>query len=340
MEMVQFHPTGLLAGTHTRMTGTVLEEGLRGAGGYLLNGNGNRFMQDYDARAERATRDIVSRSMYREIREGRTTPHGGLYIEMRHLGPDNVRRLFKGMVDRCGDCGFDLAAGRVEVVPTAHYMMGGVVFRADCTTDLPGLFAAGEDTGGVHGANRLGGNGVANSTVFGGIAGENMAAWVRRNEAHPPDETVIDQSIAIHEKPFAIPPGDLGGIREDLYACMWDDVGILRDAQGLARAITTLDMLDARLDRAGVADGSRVFNLTWHDWLNLRNLIAVSRVIAVAALAREDSRGAHYREDHPEASELATSSYVVVEQQGPALVIGRERVRFTRVAPGQTVIAA
>ncbi len=183
MEMVQFHPTGLLAGMHTRMTGTVLEEGLRGSGGWLLDGDGKRFMEKYDARLERATRDIVSRSIFREMRAGRTTPNGGVYIQMHHLGPDNVRRQFKGMVDRCADCGFDLAGGLVEVVPTAHYMMGGVVFRPDCSTELEGLFAAGEDTGGVHGANRLGGNGVANSTVFGGIAGEVMAKWLESHRA-------------------------------------------------------------------------------------------------------------------------------------------------------------
>src|SRR6266498_2872613 len=115
MEMVQFHPTGLLAGAGTRMTGTVLEEGLRGSGGYLLNGAGERFMQNYDPKAERATRDVVSRAMFSEIRKGNTTPHGGVYIQMHHLGPDNVRRQFKGMVDRCADCGFDLAGGLVEV---------------------------------------------------------------------------------------------------------------------------------------------------------------------------------------------------------------------------------
>src|SRR6266700_5611748 len=175
MEMVQFHPTGLLAGPGTRMTGTVLEEGLRGAGGYLLNGSRDRFMQRYDPRAERATRDIVSRAIDAEMRAGRTSPHGGVYLSMGHLGAENVRRQFKGMVERCTDCGFDLAGGRVEVVPTAHYLMGGVEFAADCTTALTGLFVAGEDSGGVHGANRLGGNGVANSTVFGGIAGDAMA---------------------------------------------------------------------------------------------------------------------------------------------------------------------
>src|SRR3954470_4735520 len=183
MEMVQFHPTGLLAGTGTRMTGTVLEEGLRGAGGYLLNGAQERFMHKYDPRNERATRDIVSRAIFAEMRAGRGTPHGGVYLSMGHLGPAKVARDFKGMVERCADCGFDLAGGLVEVVPTAHYMMGGLEFRADGSTAMRGLFAAGEDTGGVHGANRLGGNGVANSTVFGAIAGDTMAAWVPREGA-------------------------------------------------------------------------------------------------------------------------------------------------------------
>ena len=339
MEMVQFHPTGLLAGTGTRMTGTVLEEGLRGAGGHLLNGDKQRFMARYDPRLERATRDIVSRSIYSEMRDGRTSPNGGVYIQMSHLGPDNVRKQFKGMVERCADCGFDLAGDLVEVVPTAHYMMGGVVFAADCSTPLHGLFAAGEDTGGVHGANRLGGNGVANSTVFGGIAGDRMAAWVRAEGAWvAPDEAAIAASVAWHEAPFAQPPASLEPIREALFDCMWNDVGILRTAEGLQRAAATLADLDARLARIGVADGDRAFNLSWHDWLNLRSLIAVSRVIAASALAREDSRGAHYREDHPATSDLETSSYIVVRQQGDALEIRRAPVHFTRVAPGQTVI--
>jgi len=340
MEMVQFHPTGLLAGTGTRMTGTVLEEGLRGAGGYLLNGAKRRFMDRYDPRLERATRDIVSRSIYSEMRAGRTSPNGGVYIQMSHLGPDHVRQQFKGMVERCDDCGFDLAGDLVEVVPTAHYMMGGVVFGADCSTPLHGLFAAGEDTGGVHGANRLGGNGVANSTVFGGIAGERMAGWVRAEGMWiEPDEAAITASVAMHEAPFANPPGSVEPIREALFDCMWQDVGILRTADGLRRAIDRLAELDAQLSRVGVADGDRAFNLSWHDWLNLKSLIAVSQVIATSALAREDSRGAHFREDHPETSDLASSSYIVVRRRGSGLDIRREPVRFTRVVPGQSVIA-
>ena len=339
MEMVQFHPTGLLAGTHTRMTGTVLEEGLRGAGGFLLDGKRERFMHNYDAHGERATRDIVSRSIFREMRAGRTTPHGGVYLQMHHLGADQVRAQFKGMVDRCADCGFDLAGGLVEVVPTAHYLMGGVVFRPDCATPLTGLFAAGEDTGGVHGANRLGGNGVANSTVFGGIAGETMAAWVaRKGESRAPDEAAIEASIAVHEAPFGQPPGNLDAIREGLYECMWDDVGILRNAQGLQRALGRLADLEVELSHVGVAGDDRVFNVSWHDWLNLTSLIAVSKVIAIAALAREDSRGAHYREDFPDTGELSSSTYNVVRQRGGAIELARDPVRFTRVTPGQTLI--
>src|SRR5215510_6976360 len=191
MEMVQFHPTGLLAGPDTRITGTVLEEGLRGAGGHLLNGNGERFMAARDARAERATRDFVSRCIFEEMRARRTTRNGGVHLKMSHLGPERVRKEFKGMFERCADCGFDLAGGLVEVVPTAHYLMGGVICEVDTATEMPGLFVAGEDAGGAHGANRLVGNGVANSTVFGGISGETMAAWLSRI----PGERAADEAV-------------------------------------------------------------------------------------------------------------------------------------------------
>jgi fumarate reductase flavoprotein subunit len=339
MEMVQFHPTGLLAGTGTRMTGTVLEEGLRGAGGLLLNGRGERFMANYDARQERATRDIVSRSIFTEMREGRTTPSGGVHIQMSHLGPDKVRRQFKGMVERCADCGFDLAGGLVEVVPTAHYMMGGVAFRPDCSTALRGLFAAGEDTGGVHGANRLGGNGVANSTVFGGIAGDTMAAWVRQHgKLHAPDEAAMAQSMAVHDAPLRLPSASTEGVREALHACMWEDAGILRNAQGLQRAQATLRELDDELSTIGVPADDRGFNVSWHDWLNLKSLIAVSQAITAAALARENSRGAHFREDFPEAGDLGTSTFTVVRQLGEALEVTHEPVRFSKVKPGASLI--
>lgn len=339
MEMVQFHPTGLLAGADTRMTGTVIEEGLRGAGGHLLNGDKERFMQNYDPRQERATRDIVSRGIFFEMRAGRTSPHGGVYIKMSHLGPDKVRKQFKGMVERCADCGFDLAGGIVEVVPTAHYMMGGVVFQPDCSTELPGLFAAGEDTGGVHGANRLGGNGVADSTVFGGIAGDTMGAWVPASGLwRDPDEAAIEASVAAHTLPFRLPAGDLEAIREALYDCMWNDVGILRSGSSLRAGASKLDELDAALSRVGVGSDGTAFNLTWHDWLNLKNLILVSQTIAMAALAREDSRGAHFREDFPEIVDLSGSTYTVIRQKEGGLSLSREPVAFTRVRPGETIL--
>jgi fumarate reductase flavoprotein subunit len=339
MEMVQFHPTGLLAGAHTRMTGTVLEEGLRGAGGQLLNGAGERFMLAADPRAERATRDIVSRAMFAEMRKGNVTPNGGLYISMAHLPAGDVRAKFKGMVERCADCGFDLAGGRVEVVPTAHYMMGGVEFRVDCTTGLEGLFAAGEDTGGVHGANRLGGNGVANSTVYGGIAGESVAAWLASPCTHAePDRAAIERATKRTLHPFGQPAGDLPAIREALYELMWHDVGIVRDGARLARAAGELDALHERLHRTGLPDTGRGFNLTWHDWLNLDSLITVSRAIARAATAREDSRGAHWREDFPQVGALEASAFTRVQHDGRDLALEFAPVEFTRVRPGETTL--
>ncbi len=339
MEMVQFHPTGLLAGPDTRMTGTVLEEGLRGSGGYLLDGDGRRFMADYDPKLERATRDVVSRSIHAEMKAGRTTPNGGVYIQMSHLGPAKVAKQFKGMVDRCRDCGFDLAGGLVEVVPTAHYFMGGVVCRADTATEMPGLFVAGEDASGMHGANRLGGNGVANSTVFGGIAGDVMPGWVAANGGHrAPDEDVLAAEAARSAHPFTRKPGDVNRLREKLMDLMWDEVGVVRDAAGLARGLAGLDGIEAELLETGVADGNRAFNLTWHDWLNLRSLVETSRVIALAATRRENSRGAHFRSDFPEPGDLDTSTFTVARQGAGGLAIGDERVLFTHVRPGETLL--
>jgi fumarate reductase flavoprotein subunit len=342
MEMVQFHPTGVLAGPGTRMTGTIIEEGLRGAGGYLLGGDGKRFMAKYDKRAERATRDIVSRSMQREILAGNVNDAGGLWIEMGHLGPDRVRREFKGMVERCADMGFDLAAGRVPVVPTAHYMMGGLVFRPDGSTALPGLFAAGEDTGGVHGANRLGGNGVANSTVFGGIAGDTMAQWVPREGAMvEPDGAALDAAIAALEAPFARPARNLSPLRDALQEMMWDKAGILRDAAGLTEASSALDALEAELDTFGVDGTNRAFNMTWHDWINLKSLLLVSRAIVVASQAREESRGAHWREDFPETRDDAVGlAATSVRLEDERMVLEWQKVAFSRLKPGESLLQA
>jgi fumarate reductase flavoprotein subunit len=339
MEMVQFHPTGLLAGPDTRMTGTVLEEGLRGVGGHLLNGAMHRFMADYDPALERATRDVVSRALYAEMRAGRGTANGGLYLKMAHLGPAAVRKQFKGMVERCADCGFDLAGGLVEVVPTAHYFMGGVVCKVDTSTELPGLFVAGEDASGMHGANRLGGNGVANSTVFGGIAGDTIPPWIRANAGHrAADENLIEAEVARAMHAFTYKPGDVNRLRESLLDTMWEDVGVIRDRAGLDRGLAALDGIEAELLATGVSDGDRRFNLTWQDWLNLRSLIETSRVIALAGRARENSRGAHFRADFPDPGELATSTFTVARQRAGKIEVAEEPVRFTIVRPGETLI--
>lgn len=339
MEMVQFHPTGLLAGEGTRLTGTVLEEGLRGAGGHLLNGKGERFMLSYDDRGERATRDVVSRSIYREMRKGNTTKNGGVYIKMSHLGPDDVRKKFKGMVSRCNDVGADLAEGLVEVVPTAHYMMGGVEVSINCETQLLGLYCAGEDAGGVHGANRLGGNGVANSTVYGGIAGDVMADWVQQQSIHSePNMEKIKESIALMETPFSQKPGDLAALRLKLLDRMWDGAGIIRTEAGLEQTYVEVQEILAELMATGVTDSGRQYNQTWHDWMNLHSQATVSLAIIKSAQMRKNSRGAHYREDFPEAGDLDTTTYVRVCMDGHEAVVSEIPVQFTRIKPGMSLL--
>ncbi len=339
MEMVQFHPTGLLAGEGTKMTGTVLEEGLRGAGGHLLNGNEERFLFAYDPLGERATRDVVSRAIIAEMTQGAPSPNGGVFISMGHLGPDSVRRKFAGMVKRCADCGFDLAAGKVEVVPTAHYFMGGVVVAPDTRTELPGLYVAGEDAGGAHGSNRLGGNGVANSTVFGGIAGEVMAKDARSvTAAKDPDEAVIAQEIERARYPLGKKHAPIHPLREALMDAMWEDVGVIRSAEGMERGVSRVAEIGSDLRALGVAGDDLAFNLTWHDWLNLQSLVEVSEVIARAALSRENSRGAHFREDFPETGALESSYFTVARRCEGRVTVERQPVDFTIVKPGETLL--
>ncbi len=341
MEMVQFHPTGLLAGDHTRMTGTVLEEGLRGAGGQLVNHAGQRFMFDYDGKGERATRDVVSRGIYSEIRKNNNPDQEGVFISMAHLGPDFVREKFKGMVKRCADSGFDLAAGKVEVVPTAHYFMGGVVVDVDTRTAMEGLYVAGEDAGGAHGSNRLGGNGVANSTVYGGIAGDVMGADIRSMGAlREPDEDVMAAELARACHPLTRKPELVLPLRKQLQEAMWDEVGVMRTEAGLKRGLGRIVEISDALGNVGVAADNLAFNLTWHDWLNLRSLCDISEVITKAALARENSRGAHYREDFPDPGAMEDSYFTVARQVDGAVEVGREDVQFTIVRPGETVLPA
>ncbi len=339
MEMVQFHPTGLLAGHHTRMTGTVLEEGLRGAGGELINHANQRFMFDYDERGERATRDVVSRGIYSEMRKNNNPDQEGVFISMSHLGPEWVAKKFKGMVKRCADSGFDLAAGKVEVVPTAHYFMGGVVVDTDTRTAMKGLYVAGEDAGGAHGSNRLGGNGVANSTVFGGIAGDTMGLDIVSMPAlREPDEAILVAELDRALHPLSKTPALVLPLRQKLQNVMWDEVGVVRNAYGMQRGLEGITEVSNELMNVGVASDNLAFNLTWHDWLNLRSLCDISEVITKAGLARENSRGAHYRDDFPDAGEMKDSEYTVAQMDGAQIKVTRKPVQFTIVKPGQTIL--
>ena len=333
MEMIQFHPTGLVI-PGSLMTGALLEEGLRGAGGQLRNGLGERFMARYDpARLERSTRDLVSRASFLEVADGRGTPNGGVWIDVSHLGAEVVERNFRGMVRRCRDFGRDLANAPVEVGPTAHFMMGGVVVDPDCRTAMEGLFAAGEDTGGVHGANRLGGNGVAESTVFGGIAGDVMAAFV----AGRPMPRVSDAALPAAAARCGAPRGrgdaaEVYAIQRELRDVMWERAGLVRDAEGLGVAALSVERLAERLRAAGVP-GHGALNTAWQNWLNLDSQLTAARLIVASALARRESRGAHWRSDFPSPATAPPTSVRVAAGADGAPGVWTELVAMTRAQP-------
>jgi len=302
LEMLQFHPTGLIV-PGSVVAGSLLEEGLRGAGAYLLNAQGERFMQRYDPdKMERATRDVVSRSSFLEMAAGRGFDHGGVNIVASHLGAEFVEKNFPGMCTRCEIFGYRLSREPVPVSPTAHYMMGGAVIDSECRASLERLFVAGEDSGGVHGANRLGGNGIADSCVFGRQAGKALAAYLATENERGPESSneQIKHLMDRYTRPFENRNGDGPyPLRSRLRELNWNSVGVARNRDDLTAAIGEIEAIrDA--SRNVRLQGIKPYNLPWNNYIDLMNMLDVSRIVAESALARGESRGAHFRTDIPD----------------------------------------
>jgi succinate dehydrogenase / fumarate reductase flavoprotein subunit/fumarate reductase flavoprotein subunit len=333
MEMLQFHPTGLLVGASIA-TGGLLEEGLRGAGARLYNGLGERFMGRYSPdRVERATRDVVSRSSYLEIMAGRGTEAGGVYLDASHLGEKFLLANFPGMVERCRDYGFDLLHDKVQVSPSAHYQMGGVAIDLDCRTSVEGLFAAGEDAGGVHGANRLGGNGVADSIVFGGVAGDAMPDHLPANSSFP--ESRVEEMSAQWAATLTETSRDnVFSLRTAIETLMWEKVGVVRNGDGLRQAVSAIRALRERLECARTG-GPAASNPAWNEAINLRNTGVVAEMVARSAIARTESRGAHFRADFP-LTDPAWYRNIFLTPRGDEMDIENLPVAFTRMRPAHT----
>ncbi|HEX4518708.1 MAG TPA: FAD-binding protein [Gaiellaceae bacterium] len=332
MEMLQFHPTGLLAG-ESILTGSVLEEGLRGAGAHLYNANGERFMERYDPeRLERSTRDVVARSCYLEIVGGRGTAGGGVLLDISHLGADEVDRRFAGMAARTRLIGQDLARRPVEVSPTAHFQMGGVLIDRDCRTTVDGLLVAGEDAGGAHGANRLGGNGVAESTVFGARSGETAAEVAASRARRNPDPAQVQASVARAAAPLAREGVAAGELLSELKDVMWLGCGLVRTRDGLEDAGAQIEAL---LERSTglAASGPPEWNVGWQQALDVVNQLEVARTMVASALAREESRGAHFRQDHPERRDEEWLRHIVVRTGSEGIELETRPVEFTRHDP-------
>jgi len=339
MEFVQFHPTGMVWPPSVR--GLLITEGVRGEGGVLRNNQGRRFMFDDipelykgqtstdeeegwrytqgDKNAKRPpellTRDHVARCITREIKEGRGSPHGGVFLDIAWIkekisnAPEHIKRKLPSMYHQFKElAGVDITKEPMEVGPTTHYIMGGVKVDADSQmTSITGLFAAGECAAGLHGANRLGGNSLSDLLVFGQRAGAFAAAYAKESSDATVSEDQIDEAIkwalepfergekAEHENPFQI--------QSDLQEEMQKLVGIVRIEKELSEALDKIEVFKTRISRVGCG-GNRTFNPGWHTAMELKHMITVAEAIARAAKERKESRGGHFREDFPEKSEV------------------------------------
>jgi len=349
MEFVQFHPTGMVWPPSVR--GILVTEGVRGEGGVLRNSEGRRFMFDDipelyrsqtaddeeegfrytqgDKNARRPpellTRDHVARCIRREVKAGRGSPHGGVFLDISWIksripnGEEHIRRKLPSMYHQFKQLAdIDITREPMEVGPTTHYIMGGIRVDADTQmSTVPGLFAAGECAAGINGANRLGGNSLSDLLVFGRRAGEHAAAFARNNGSPAIDRRQLDEAARVALEPF-----DRGGapegpfqVQHALQDLMQDKVGIVRTAEDMESALGELGGLRERARRVGVA-GHREFNTGWHAALDLRNLLTVSEAIARSALERRESRGGHFREDFPAKDPSYAGFNIVVRRNG------------------------
>jgi succinate dehydrogenase / fumarate reductase flavoprotein subunit len=323
MEFVQFHPTGMV--WPPGVQGILVTEAVRGEGGVLRNKNGERFMERYDPKKmELSTRDVVARSIYTEVREGRGTEHGGAFLDISHKPADYVKRKLPSMYHQFLELAdVDITKGPMEVGPTCHYMMGGIRVDAETAqTSVPGLFAAGEAAVGLHGANRLGGNSLSDLLVFGRRAGLAAAAEAKQIDLPPVDSSQIDEAAQQLLAPFERPEGDSPyAIHDDLQNIMQNLVGIFRDEQDLRRALSELDGLKARAARVRV-EGSRLFNPGWHLAWDLHSMLTVAEAVTRSALARRESRGAHSRIDCPGLDDVWGKKHnVVVKKDGTMTLV-------------------
>ena len=301
MEFVQFHPTGMV--WPPGVQGILVTEAVRGEGGTLRNQDGERFMERYDPeKMELSTRDVVARAIYTEVREGRGTEHGGAYLDISHKPAEYVKRKLPSMYHQFRELAdVDITQGPMEVGPTCHYMMGGIRVEAETAqATVPGLFAAGEAAAGLHGANRLGGNSLSDLLVFGRRAGLSAAEQARQVGPGVIDAQQIEEGVREMLAPFERPAGE--GPYE-IHAClqeaMQNYVGIFRNEDDLKKGLAELQALNERTARVKV-EGSRLFNPGWHLARDLKSMLTVAEAVALSALERRESRGAHSRIDYPD----------------------------------------
>ena len=329
MEFVQFHPTGMVWPPGVK--GILVTEAVRGEGGILRNKNGERFMEKYDPkRMELSTRDVVARSIYTEVKEGRGTEHGGAFLDISHKPAEYVKRKLPSMYHQFKELAdVDITKGPMEVGPTCHYVMGGI--RVDAETgqsSIPGLYAAGEAAAGLHGANRLGGNSLSDLLVFGRRAGAAAAEYAKMASAPNLNTAEIEQAEQEVLAPFDRSEGENPyTVHSDLQDVMQNLVGIFRVEEDLRKALVELEKLKERAAKVRV-EGSRMFNPGWHLSRDLHCMLTVSEAATHAALARQESRGAHSRLDFPKTDDVVWGKKNnVIVKKGDAMTLFEVPVR-------------